>query len=820
MARINNLIDKVKTPELRQMLLDEVNEIKKQKKFGLVFEEHIPEATPLYELPIVKGCLVSERNKRFESFYLVERVDGEKVYCEKQDESHEKVSFKKDKIVRIALFGQPIYPSLKTMDEVKRAPQSNLWHTLIEAENYHALQFLVYLYAGKVDCIYIDPPYNTGDKSWKYNNDYVDSNDSYRHSKWLSMIKKRLLLAKRLLNPQDSVLIVTIDEKEYIRMGCLLEELFKEESSKGKIQMICSVTNPKGNRRDNQFSRCEEFIFFIFIGNASLTTIGNDMLRGNISSVSSPNLNVRWRALLRSAGNHGRRRDRKDLFYPLLFETKSGKFVKCGPILNLNEKRKDYKAPKGLTAMWPIGQNGEELTWNLKPDTLWKKWKKHILTFGKWDGEKRVGYYLSSGQEKLFDNGFYDIVGKDDNDAYILQKKNDNQKDIRPLTVWCQTLHSASDYGTTLLNRIIGSGKFDFPKSLYAVHDTIRFFVANKPNALIIDFFAGSGTTLHAVNLLNAEDGGNRRCIMVTNNEVSADEEAKLKRKGLQPGMEEWDKLGIARYVNWPRTKCSILGEDLDGNPLSGYYHTFLKQEKEKDRTIKQISLIDDPSSLKTAQKKEIVALCCQGKLPQSLVKANSKYIVSEDHTCSILFDIYYSEKWLEALDGQDQITELYVVTKNNEAFKKLKNDIDDLLGKIIEEEPLLRPMSDGFDANVKYFKLGFLDKYAVALHRQFRELLPILWMKAGCVGDCPVLTGEDIPDALVFAGNKMAILTNEDVYSDFRTQLEGRKDIENIFIIAKSEHAFLEMAQPFTWAKTYHLYKDYLDNFSINYDR
>lgn len=108
--------------------------------------------------------------------------------------------------------------------------------------------------------------------------------------------------------------------------------------------------------------------------------------------------------------------------------------------------------------------------------------------------------------------------------------------------------------------------------ALYATHDAVQFFVANKPNALIVDFFAGSGTTMHAVNLLNAEDGGHRRCIMVTNNEVSADEAKMLKDKGYQPGDEEWEKLGIANYVTWPRTVCSIEGHDVNGNPLKGDY--------------------------------------------------------------------------------------------------------------------------------------------------------------------------------------------------------------------------------------------------------
>ena len=132
--------------------------------------------------------------------------------------------FPVDDLVCAAAFGEPIYPYLKKIDSICNAPDSDLWHTLIEADNYHALQLLEYLYAGKVDCIYINPPYNTGARDWKYNNDYVDGNDQYRHSKWLSMMEKRLKLAKKLLNPADSVLIVTIDEKEYLHLGCLLED--------------------------------------------------------------------------------------------------------------------------------------------------------------------------------------------------------------------------------------------------------------------------------------------------------------------------------------------------------------------------------------------------------------------------------------------------------------------------------------------------------------------------------------------------------------------------------------------------------------------
>ena len=571
MAAINDLISQIQDETLRNRIQEEVSKMAKQKKFGLVFEEHMPESTPLYDMPIKRGCNVMRRDSKDDkSIYVVLRAEGDTAVCVKPEQKDEAVTFELKDIVRVAEFGEPIYPYLKPLDSVCNDPDSDLWHTLIEADNYHALQLLEYLYAGKVDCIYIDPPYNTGAKDWKYNNDYVDGNDAYRHSKWLSFMQRRLKLAKRLLNPADSVLIVTIDEKEYLHLGCLLEEIFQE----AEIQMISSVINPKGNRRDSQFSRCEEYIFYVYIGSAALVSNGTDMLRSASESEADEkrDLSVRLRGLLRQASNHGKRTDRPNLFYPLLFEKETGRFLGHGPVLPLEESRDNYTPPDGAIAMWPLGSNGTELTWNLQPDTLMKKHENHFLSFGKWNGKQRTGYYLSSGMEENFRNGLYNVIGTDEDGAYIIELKDDTVRDVRPLTIWHKKEHSASEYGTILLNSIIGSGRFTFPKSLYAVKDTIRFFVANKPNALIVDFFAGSGTTMHAVNLLNAEDGGHRHCIMVTNNEVSVDEAKMLKDKGYQPGDEEWEKLGIAHYVTWPRTVCSIKGQDVNGKPLKGDY--------------------------------------------------------------------------------------------------------------------------------------------------------------------------------------------------------------------------------------------------------
>ena len=259
MAAINDLIAQIQDAELRNKIEQEVNRMNKQKKFGLVFEEHLPECTPLYEMPVNCGSNVALKFGNINDIYRVIAINNEKALCMKEDE---KAEWNIADLVVVAKFGEPIYPYLKQIDSVCNAPDSDLWHTLIEADNYHALQLLEYLYAGKVDCIYIDPPYNTGAKDWKYNNDYVDGNDSYRHSKWLSMMQKRLKLAKRLLNPKDSVLIVTIDEKEYLHLGCLLEELFPE----ARMQMITSRINKKASTRVGQFARCDEYIFLLQFG--------------------------------------------------------------------------------------------------------------------------------------------------------------------------------------------------------------------------------------------------------------------------------------------------------------------------------------------------------------------------------------------------------------------------------------------------------------------------------------------------------------------------------------------------------------------------
>ena len=565
MAAINDLISQIQDETLRNRIQEEVSKMAKQKKFGLVFEEHMPESTPLYDMPIKRGCNVMRRDSKDDkSIYVVLKVEDDTAVCVKPEQKDETVTFELKDIVRVAEFGEPIYPYLKPLDSVCNAPDSDLWHTLIEADNYHALQLLEYLYAGKVDCIYIDPPYNTGAKDWKYNNDYVDGNDAYRHSKWLSFMQRRLQLAKKLLNPADSVLIVTIDEKEYLHLGCLLEEMFPE----ARMQMITTVISAKGVVRTGQLSRVEEYIFILEWGGSCVCSSIYNMLDDEVKKESDRS--IEWLGFRRRAPQ-AKRNSRPNQFYPIYVNNVDGKIASIGDVVQHGIDRNSIFVPDGCTALWPLSKDGDERLWSLVPEQARLNFEKGYLKVNNWNSANKSGtvYYLPSGTIKDIENGKATIVGYNTDGS--VEAKYHSEGTTPPKRVWNMKTHNAETYGTNILNAIIGK-RFDYPKSLYAVHDVIRFFVANKPNAIIVDFFSGSGTTLHAVNLLNAEDGGHRRCIMVTNNEVSADEAKMLKDKGYQPGDAEWEKLGIAHYVTWPRTVCSIKGQDVNGNPLKGDY--------------------------------------------------------------------------------------------------------------------------------------------------------------------------------------------------------------------------------------------------------
>ena len=814
MAAINDLIERISDPALKARLLQEVAKLQKSKKFGLVFEEHLPECAQLPDVPIRKGSFVSLKDDTPNHAWRVLEINGDNARCEKQDDSHEINDLALSSLVCVTQFGNPIYPFLKSIDKIKNAPDSDLWHTLIEADNYHALQLLVYLYAGKVDCIYIDPPYNTGAKDWKYNNDYVDSNDSYRHSKWLSMMKKRLELSKKLLNPKDSVLIVTIDEKEYLHLGCLLEQMFPE----AKIQMISTIIKPEGTNRTNEFSRTNEYIYFIMLGSFNLY-LSKQTMFDETEELMETTTPIKWRNLRRREKT-SIRTARPNQFYPIFINQETKMIQSIGDALTPDVNRFSIPIPDNCFALFPLSGNGTEMLWGKEYGSarilLQKGYLKAKLGKTK---DKTLIYYLPEGVVTDIETGKIIVTGRGKQNEIEGYYFTDEVVSL-PKTIWNVPSHNAQTNGSLLLKKVIGENRFDFPKSLYAVHDTIRFFVANKPNALILDFFAGSGTTLHAVNLLNKEDGGNRRCIMVTNNEIGEPKERELQPLGLKPGDEEWEKWGIARYVNWPRTKCSISGIDIEGNPISGDYITTNSEVKYVDRNYVQLDYLVSPMSF--IQKKRLLILLNKGKAFKfPTLTSDVPFLVSDEDKCnaSILFDPEMSEEWIQTMDGMNNITDLFIVTPNKSQFSEIKSEAEAFLGSIEKNVPMVFPMASGFKTNVEFFKLGFLDKTCVSLGRQFKEMLPILWMKTGAIGECPELS-EEIPNMLLLPQNHFAILVKESYFSEFKDQLENLHQIDTVYIVTDSESAYQNMISQIKVKYTYQLYKDYLDNFRINLSR
>lgn len=732
MAAINDLIAQITDEGLRKRLEQEVNKLSKQKKFGLVFESHLPEVTPLYDMPIKAGCKVILRDRSEDkNIYIVLTVDNGIAVCGLKS-AEETKSISVNDLVRVAEFGESIYPYLKPIDCVCNSSEDDFWHALIEADNYHALQLLEYLYASRVDCIYIDPPYNNRDKSWKYNNDYVDSSDSYAHSKWLSFMEKRLRIAKKLLNPKKSVLILTIDEKEYLHIGCLLEEIFPD----AQIQMITSVISAKGVVRNDQFSRVEEYIFVVEYGEVSFSKLPFNMLDDDIKKEADRE--IEWLGFRRRAPQ-AKRNSRPNQFYPVYVNNETGIIEAIGDVVKQGVDRNTISVPEGCTALWPLSKDGDERLWSLIPEQARTNLEKGYLRVKNWNKKERTGtvYYLPSGTIDDIESGKARTIGKN-NDGSIIAKY-EAEGTTPPKRVWNMKSHNAETYGTNVLNSILGK-RFDYPKSIYAVHDTLSFFVGNNPNALIIDFFAGSGTTLHAVNLLNAEDNGNRRCVLVTNNEMSVEEEKQLIDAGRLPGDEEWESLGIANYVTWPRIVGCIKGRDIDGNVLQGNYGV----DKET-----------------------------------------------------------YELQKLKVVEGDKTKTINAYIKKNEPLYPKLAE----------------LKVGDGFRSNAIFLKLGFLDKTSVALGMQFKELLPVLWMKAGAKGRCPEIK-ENCPQMLILPENRFAVLVDENAFLEFNDEIKKHPSIQTVYIVTDYEVNYRSMVRSMNVKETYQLYRDYLDNFRINHGR
>ena len=360
-------------------------------------------------------------------------------------------------------------------------------------------------------------------------------------------------------------MIVSIDEKEYLRLGLLLEQVFPE----ARVQMVSSVINPKGSARASAFSRTDEYLFFVMFGESGPQPIALD-IEWKVTRDSRAE-RMRWAELLRT-GAGSLRTDSPNLFYPVFIRN-----AVDGPVFDsvgesyFGDNLSHVKSPRGCVAVWPIRSDNQEGRWQASAENLRKLIDKGYVRLGKWRGEATAITYIKRGEQKKVETGVFPITGRK-HDNSILIDASEYVPVFMPGSQWRIKSHNAEQGGTNLLKQLIPNRKFPFPKSLYAVEDALRFFVANKPEAIVLDFFSGSGTTIHAVMRLNKQDGGKRKCISVTNNEVAAAEQKMLLKQGLRPGGVEWEKLGICEYITKPRVEAAISGKTVEGEPIKGGY--------------------------------------------------------------------------------------------------------------------------------------------------------------------------------------------------------------------------------------------------------
>ena len=416
---------------------------------------------------------------------------------------------------------------------------------IIEGDNFLSLSALNYSHKKKIDLIYIDPPFNTGARDWKYNNDYVDSEDSYRHSKWLSFMSHRLKLAKELLK-DTGFISCSIDHFELFTLGVLMDKIFGEQN---RIGIVTVVHKPEGRQFANFLSPSNEFLLVYAKKKqaASFSEVVLDEEKLKEFDLKDNTGNYKLKNFIRlSDGKYSLRKNKPEGFYPIYVSKDLTKF-------SLIKKN-------GYEKTLPITEKGVERVWKTFGDTFLEKVKNNL------------------------------IVAKRENGNIVLYEK------LRPsqvfVTHWTKKEYHGFHYGTKILENILGDAKlFDFPKSLYLVIDIVKLMT--KKDAVVLDFFAGSGTTGHAVLELNKADKGNRKFILCTNNENNND-----------------GKGGIAEGICYPRIKSvingykNIAGKKIDGIPSNLFYF------KTKLINIDKIQKISDDDKIHISHEAgEIIAL-------------------------------------------------------------------------------------------------------------------------------------------------------------------------------------------------------------------
>jgi adenine-specific DNA-methyltransferase len=531
---LDDAIDRIDNPALRRLIESEVEKLRGSRTFGLLFDRHMPEAVRLPNHPVRKGVTVTLRDESSKDTWTVERFTSTDRAVAVLDDGSERPV--RDLVV-VRAFGDPVYPGLRSVERIEQAP-GQPWHTVINGENYHVLQALKSSHLGNVDLIYIDPPYNTGSDSWIYNDRYVDANDRTRSSKWLSFMERRLLIARDLLKP-TGVVIVAIGDDEQHRLRMLLDQVFHPQN------FISNIVWQGGRKNDSRYVSNGADYMLVYAKNEEALTQAEIEWREKKPGVDEAldkaaeiwattngdhaEATRRWRAWIKDFKRTGVASDSVTRFVSLDANGRpirtDGNLTSPNPRPNLQYDLLHPRTGKPV----PMPPNG----WRYSRETMADLVERGLIHFGA-DETSGVG-----GISRL-----------------------EEMNSQVPESVFVRDRNASS----ARLTEILGDKRFPNPKDPDVLVRWIR--LAAPADAVILDFFGGSGTTTEAVLRLNAEDGGTRRSILVTNNEVGSQKAKALRKAGHHPGDPEWDAWGVFEYVTRPRISTVVTGNRPDG---SGY---------------------------------------------------------------------------------------------------------------------------------------------------------------------------------------------------------------------------------------------------------
>lgn len=458
-------------------------------------------------------------------------------------------------------------------------------HVLIEGDNFHSLTCLSYILAESVDFIYIDPPYNTGEKDFTYNDDYVNADDGYRHSKWLTFMERRLNLARGLMK-EDAVLFLSIGDDEVNNIGLLLAQVFGESNFIGLLPRI----GKKSGKTTTTIAKNHDYVF-IYAKNKSLVTFA------------------------KQENDRDERKLKRDEYYE---ERGPYRLNQCLDYDSLTYSASmDYPLtingetfyPGGSKEEWKKRQNGQ----HKKFDWTWR-WSPSLV---KWGIDNGFVVIKNGRRKRIYTKTYTKVSIETDGNTYKIVR-SDDLKNYSSLAFLDNPY--SNDNAKKELSRFGIKKRFDFPKPTILIKTCIQ--MTGKTSGLFLDFFAGSGTTGQAVLDLNAEDGGNRRFILCTNNEND-----------------------ICEEVTYPRIKTVITGKKPDGCDYSEgvpanlfYFRTdFIKDEANSEQA--KYNLVERVDSL----------LCIAEDIFAEVERNEySSHFVNEDRHLFIFNDFYNEQKFSE----------------------------------------------------------------------------------------------------------------------------------------------------------------------------